>query len=118
MRHISPKVRPSPLIVPILRLHLNSFECQGRSCCDDSRPKPTAKSLDWSSNLQEQVSPYYGAEYGVSAFDIKHDFVLSYNYELPFAKVFRGVASASADDSAANSSHDMTGLSNASHIWR
>ena len=42
------------------------------------------KSLDWSSNLQEQVNPFnYRAEYGISAFDIKHNFVLSYNYELP-----------------------------------
>lgn len=48
------------------------------------------KSLDWSSNLQEQVNPFnYRAEYGISAYDIKHNFVASYNYELPFEKVFR-----------------------------
>jgi hypothetical protein len=48
-----------------------------------------SKSLDWSSNLQEQVNPYnYRQEYGVSAFDIKHDLVFSYNYELPFEKLF------------------------------
>jgi hypothetical protein len=48
-----------------------------------------SKSLDWSSNLQEQVNPYnYRLEYGVSAFDIKHNFVVSYNYELPFEKLF------------------------------
>jgi len=47
-----------------------------------------AKSLDWSSNLQEQVDPYdYRKEYGVSAFDIKHNFVLSYNYELPLVRL-------------------------------
>lgn len=47
------------------------------------------KSLDDSSNLQEQVNPFdYRAEYGISAFDIKHDFVLSYNYELPLDKLF------------------------------
>lgn len=47
------------------------------------------KSLDDSSNMQEQVNPFdYRAEYGVSAFDIKHNFVLSYNYELPLAKLF------------------------------
>lgn len=46
------------------------------------------KSLDWSSNMQEQVNPFnYCAEYGVSAYDIKHDFVLSYNYEMPFDKL-------------------------------
>lgn len=48
------------------------------------------KSLDLSSNLQEQVNPFsYRAEYGISAFDIKHNFVFSYNYELPFEKLFR-----------------------------
>ncbi|HEY6344149.1 MAG TPA: carboxypeptidase regulatory-like domain-containing protein [Bryobacteraceae bacterium] len=48
-----------------------------------------SKSLDWSSNLQEQVDPYdYRREYGPSAFDIKHNFVVSYDYEFPFAKLF------------------------------
>jgi hypothetical protein len=48
-----------------------------------------SKSLDWSSNLQEQVNPYnYRQEYGISAFDIKQDLVFSYNYELPFEKLF------------------------------
>jgi hypothetical protein len=47
------------------------------------------KSLDDSSNLQEQVNPFnYRAEYGISAFDIKHNFVLSYNYSLPVEKLF------------------------------
>ncbi len=46
------------------------------------------KSLDDSSNLQEQVNPFnYRAEYGISAFDIKHNFVLSYNYVLPVDKL-------------------------------
>jgi hypothetical protein len=46
------------------------------------------KSLDQSSSIQEQVYPYnYGMEYAPSAFDIKHNFVVSYNYELPFAKL-------------------------------
>ena len=47
------------------------------------------KSLDQSSSIQEQVYPYnFGEEYAPSAFDIKHNFVVSYNYELPFAKLF------------------------------
>jgi hypothetical protein len=46
------------------------------------------KSLDLSSSIQEQVNPYnYREEYAPSAFDIKHNFVVSYNYELPFAKL-------------------------------
>jgi hypothetical protein len=46
------------------------------------------KSLDQSSSIQEQVYPYnYGMEYAPSAFDIKHNFVVSYNYEFPLAKL-------------------------------
>jgi hypothetical protein len=48
------------------------------------------KSLDQSSNLQEQVNPFnYRAEYGISAYDIKQNFVLSYNYDLPVERLFR-----------------------------
>ena len=48
-----------------------------------------SKSLDWSSNLQEQVDPYnYRKQYGISHFDIKHNLVASYSYELPFEKLF------------------------------
>jgi hypothetical protein len=48
------------------------------------------KSLDDSSNLQEQVNPFnYRAGYGISAYDIKHNFVFSYNYALPVETVFR-----------------------------
>jgi hypothetical protein len=46
------------------------------------------KALDQSSSIQEQVYPYnYREEYAPSAFDIRHNFVVSYNYELPFAKL-------------------------------
>lgn len=46
------------------------------------------KSLDWASSIQEQVYPYnYRMEYAPSAFDIKQNFVVSYNYELPVAKL-------------------------------
>jgi hypothetical protein len=43
-----------------------------------------SKSYDQTSNIQEQVDPYnYHALDGISAFDLKHDFVVSYNYDLP-----------------------------------
>ena len=46
------------------------------------------KSLDLASSIQEQVYPYdFRKEYGISAFDIKHNFVISYNYELPVEKL-------------------------------
>jgi hypothetical protein len=48
------------------------------------------KSMDWSSSIQEQVNPFdFRKEYAISAFDLKHNFVFSYNYELPIDKLFR-----------------------------
>jgi hypothetical protein len=48
------------------------------------------KSMDWASSIQEQVNPFdFRKEYALSAFDLKHNFVFSYNYELPFDKLFR-----------------------------
>ena len=43
------------------------------------------KSMDQSSNIGEEVNPITPAlSYALSAFDIKHDVVLSYEYKLPF----------------------------------
>jgi hypothetical protein len=43
------------------------------------------KSLDISSSISEQLNPYnYRATYAPSAFDLKHNLVLSYRYEIPF----------------------------------
>jgi hypothetical protein len=48
------------------------------------------KSMDWASSIQEQVNPFdFRKEYAISAFDLKHNFVFSYNYELPLDKLFR-----------------------------
>jgi len=50
-----------------------------------------AKSLDESSNLGEEVNPINPAlSYAISAYDIRHNFVISYNYELPFESLLRG----------------------------
>jgi hypothetical protein len=44
-----------------------------------------AKSLDESSNVGEEVNPINPAlSYAISAYDIRHNFVVSYNYEPPF----------------------------------
>ncbi len=49
-----------------------------------------SKSLDQTSNIQEQVDPYdYHRLDGPSAFDLKHNFVVSYNYDLPFAALLQ-----------------------------
>ena len=46
------------------------------------------KSLDQASSLAEQVYPYnYGLTRAPSSFDIRQNFVASYRYDLPFAKL-------------------------------
>jgi hypothetical protein len=48
------------------------------------------KSLDQASNLGEQVDPYdYRLTRAPSSFDMRHNFVASYRYDLPFPKLFR-----------------------------
>lgn len=48
------------------------------------------KSMDWASSIQEQVNPFdFRKEYAISAFDLRHNFVLSYNYQLPVENLFR-----------------------------
>ncbi|NYF78115.1 TonB-dependent receptor [Granulicella arctica] len=48
------------------------------------------KSLDQSSNIGEEVNPFNPAlSYAISSFDVKHNFVLSYEYQLPFDEFFR-----------------------------
>lgn len=47
------------------------------------------KALDDSSNLGEEVNPINPAlSYGLSSFDIRHNFVVSYNYRIPFETLF------------------------------
>jgi len=47
-----------------------------------------SKSIDNSSSLSEEVNPFDpGLSRAVSAFDVRHNFVLSYNVTLPFAEL-------------------------------
>ncbi len=47
-----------------------------------------SKSLDDSSNIGEEVNPFNPAlSYGLSAFDVKQNFVLSYEYQMPLDKL-------------------------------
>jgi hypothetical protein len=49
-----------------------------------------SKSEDVSSNLGEQVNPFdVNASLAPSAYDMRHNFVVSYNFELPLASLFR-----------------------------
>jgi hypothetical protein len=48
------------------------------------------KSLDQSSNVGEEVNPFNPElSYGISSFDVKHTFVVSYEYQLPFDQFLR-----------------------------
>ena len=48
------------------------------------------KSLDDSSSLSEPVYPFDAARTrAISAFDLRHNFVVTYDYQLPFAGLFR-----------------------------
>ena len=49
-----------------------------------------SKSLDQSSSLGEEVNPIDPAlSKAISAFDVKHNFVVSYTYQLPIERLFR-----------------------------
>jgi hypothetical protein len=49
-----------------------------------------SKSEDDSSNVGEEVNPLDpGLSKALSAFDVKHNFVVSYSYEIPFERLFR-----------------------------
>jgi hypothetical protein len=51
-----------------------------------------SKSLDNSSSISEQLNPDdYRATYAPSAFDLKHNFVASYRYELPRGFMLSGI---------------------------
>ena len=44
-----------------------------------------SKSMDQSSNIGEEANPFNSAlSYAISSFDVKHNFVVSYDYQLPF----------------------------------
>lgn len=48
-----------------------------------------SKSMDQSSNIGEEVNPFNPElSYALSAFDVKHSFVVSYAYQLPFERWF------------------------------
>jgi hypothetical protein len=48
-----------------------------------------SKSVDVASNLGEQVNPFdVTRSEAPSAFDMRHNFVVSYNYDLPFERLF------------------------------
>ena len=69
------------------------------------------KSLDHSSNIGEEVNPTNAAlSYAVSSFDIKHNFVLSYDYSLPVEGVLRATNRWTKDWTISGITHISTGF--------
>ncbi|GGG99164.1 TonB-dependent receptor [Silvibacterium dinghuense] len=68
-------------------LELSARHASGRLEFDASYTY--SKSLDQSSNIGEEVNPFNPAlSYALSAFDITQNFVISYEYQLPFDQFF------------------------------
>ena len=50
-----------------------------------------SKSIDQGSNIGEQLDPFnLRLSRAISSWDLKHDFVASYRYQLPFGRLMRG----------------------------
>ena len=69
------------------------------------------KSEDQSSNLGEEVNPFNTAlSKALSAFDVKHNFVVSYNYQIPFERLFHARNRWTQDWELSGITHISTGL--------
>ena len=69
-------------------LELSAHHTSGR--LEVSAAYTYSKSLDQSSNIGEEVNPFNPAlSYAISSFDVKHNVVASYEYQLPFDEFFR-----------------------------
>ncbi len=70
-----------------------------------------SKSLDYSSNLGEAVNPTNAAlSYALSSFDIRHNFVVSYDFQLPIDKALRVANRWTKDWSISGITHLSTGF--------
>ena len=70
-----------------------------------------SKSQDQSSNLGEGVNPLNPSlSKALSAFDVKHNFVVSYNYLLPFERLFRATNRLTSGWELSGITHFSSGL--------
>ena len=70
-----------------------------------------SKSIDQSSNVGEEVNPVTPAlSYALSAFDVKHNFVVSYAYELPLEHWFGACNRWSKDWTVSGITHFSSGF--------
>lgn len=74
------------------RANYNALELSARHSTDRleySAAYTYGKSMDESSNIGEEVNPFNPAlSYALSSFDVKHNFVVSYDYQLPVDQLF------------------------------
>ncbi len=69
------------------------------------------KSLDESSNLGEEVNPINPRlSYALSSFDIRHNFVVSYNYKVPFETLFHATNRWTQECEISGITHFSSGL--------
>jgi len=83
------------------------------------------KSVDVASNLGEQVNPFDVARSEApSAFDMRHNFVVSYNYDLPLERVFSRSSGATSGWSVSGTTRLSSGFPQpdryvaARHVWQ
>ena len=70
-----------------------------------------SKSQDQSSNVGEEVNPLDPAlSKALSAFDVKHNFVVSYSYQIPFERLFRATNRWTQGWELSGITHFSTGL--------
>jgi hypothetical protein len=70
-----------------------------------------SKSEDQSSNVGEEVNPLQPAlSKALSAFDVKHNLVVSYSYQIPFERLFRTTNGWTQDWEISGISHFSSGL--------
>ncbi len=90
---LGPNFGSNALQSTIGRANYNALELSARHTSgrlEFSASYTYSKSLDDSSNIGEEVNPFNpGLSYALSAFDVKQNFVLSYDYKLPFDKLIR-----------------------------
>ena len=85
---LGPNFGSNALQSTIGRANYNALEVSARHTSGRSEfgaAYTYGKSMDQSSNVGEEVNPYSPAlSYALSSFDVKHNFVVSYEYQLPF----------------------------------
>jgi len=88
---LGPNFGSNALQSTIGHAHFNALELSARHTSgrlEFSAGYTYSKSLDQSSNIGEEVNPFNPAlSYALSSFDVTHNFVFSYDYQLPFDRL-------------------------------